>query len=358
MHPYEDLPSRALWRTGVADAGGLPSDSWCRAKWLIRRDTAIATAGSCFAQHLGRRLKREGFAVLDVEPAPDLLPAARHEEFGYGIYSARYGNIYTARQMLQLAEEAFGRRPMSEFVFEKGSRYVDALRPTIDPEGHATPEAVLAHRRHHLDRVGKLLRRADLIVFTLGLTECWEDIETGTVFPVCPGTAAGRFDPKLYRFRNLTFSETLEDLRAFRSLLRAECPQRPPRFLLTVSPVPLTATATEQHVMLATSYSKSVLRAVAGQFAAEHDDVDYFPSYEIVTNPWSPQRGYASNFRGVTEAAVETVMTTFMAVHGGGAPQQSAPLPASVAQADVEAEEAMAVICDEELLDAFGTRSA
>ena len=36
------------------------------------------------------------------------------------------------------------------------------------------------------------------------------------------------------------------------------------RFILTVSPVPLVATAGSEHVLAATLYSKSVLRAVAG----------------------------------------------------------------------------------------------
>ncbi|WP_428660504.1 GSCFA domain-containing protein [Reyranella sp.] len=46
------------------------------------------------------------------------------------------------------------------------------------------------------------------------------------------------------------------------------------RFLLTVSPVPLKASASQNHVLAATTYSKSVLRAVAGQLADTYDDVD------------------------------------------------------------------------------------
>ena len=44
------------------------------------------------------------------------------------------------------------------------------------------------------------------------------------------------------------------------------CARRTPklRILLTVSPVPLTATAGDDHVLLATTYSKSVLRAGRG----------------------------------------------------------------------------------------------
>ena len=43
------------------------------------------------------------------------------------------------------------------------------------------------------------------------------------------------------------------------------------RFLLTVSPVPLTATASGQHVLTATTYSKSVLRSAAGFLSQNRD---------------------------------------------------------------------------------------
>ncbi len=364
-HPYADLPASAYWRAGVAELNGAPTPDYCTPKWAITRQDRIATAGSCFAQHLGRHLKRAGFNVLDAEPAPKLLPETLHMEHGYGIYSGRYGNVYTARQMLQLAHEALGKRPMSTEVWGKDGRYVDALRPTIDPVGHGTLQAVRAHRRAHLAKVRELLTTADLMVFTMGLTETWENIETGQVYPVCPGTVAGRFDDSVYRFRNLTFQETLDDMLALRALLHEQNPERPPRMLLTVSPVPLTATASGQHVMQATVYSKSVLRAVAGQLCAMFDDVDYFPSYEIVSSPWAPEHRYAPNMRSVRDESVQLVMRTFMAVHDGAdqtataqpqpaAPVKSAPAPAEMSEADLE----MAVKCDEELLDTFGPRTS
>jgi len=365
LNPYLSLPARSYWRSGVVDQAAAPSADYCSPKWPVSKQDRIATAGSCFAQHIGRRLKEEPYNVLDVEPAPDLLPMSRRMDYGYGIFSARYGNIYTARQLLQLAREAIGQRETSTEVWQKGDRYVDALRPNLEPEGYGTPDAVLAHRRHHLQWVRHLLRAADIFVFTLGLTETWENIETGQVYPVCPGTGAGEFDAGVYRFRNLTFQETFDDLVAFRSLLketRAGLAQT--RILLTVSPVPLTATASDRHVMQATVYSKSVLRAVAGQMTDQFDDVDYFPSYEIVANPWLDEHRYERNLRSVRESSVAIVMKTFVDVYAGKAGKPSsteedgsmtntaAPLPRKK-EIEVVADD-MLVKCDEELLDAFG----
>src|SRR5690606_14895994 len=111
----------------------------------------FATAGSCFAQHIGRHVSARSVGnYIDLEPAPVFLPEADHARFGYGIYSCRYGNIYTSRQLLQLAAEALGTRPISRHVWERDGRFYDALRPTVDPVGQAPADTVIKLRAQHL----------------------------------------------------------------------------------------------------------------------------------------------------------------------------------------------------------------
>lgn len=353
-NPYRHLPPEAFWRTGVAEERNVVAANFYRRKWPISRDMKIATAGSCFAQHIGRHLKGSGFAIMDVEPPPRRLPAERRMDFGYGIYSARYGNIYTARQLLQLGREAFGIDPMVDEVWALKDGWVDAMRPTIEPEPHETPEAVRIHRRHHIDRVREMLLDLDVLIFTLGLTEAWEDTQTGRIYALCPGTVAGEFNPARHRFKNFTYDEVYGDLKAFHTLLLEARGGRPFRMLLTVSPVPLTATASGRHVQVATVHSKSILRAVAGQFEAEHPEVDYFPSYEIVTSPWSGVMSYEPNLRSVRGDTVARVMGVFSQAHGGGeTPVQERRVVEPSAESS---DKAMDVACDEELLEAFGAR--
>ena len=383
-NPYSDLPPQAFWRSGVAEQAGAVPEALYTRKWPIDRTTRIATAGSCFAQHIGRTLRHEGFDVLDVEPPPATLPAARRMDYSYGIYSARYGNIYTVRQLLQLAREAFGETPQVTEVWTRGAGHVDALRPTLEPAGFASPEAVHAHRARHLERVRQLFLEADLLVFTLGLTEAWENRKTGLVYPLCPGTVAGRFDLDLHAFHNFTYPEIVADFEAFRALLTERRGGQSPLILLTVSPVPLTATMSGRHVQVATVHSKSVLRAAAGDLAQSSERIDYFPSYEIVTSPWSGDRLYEPNLRSVSAAGVARVMRTFLAAQGvapaeagAGAANIAARDPAAPAALTVpagtipatdedrttaedratEEDRAMLTKCDEELLDAFGKPS-
>jgi hypothetical protein len=64
----------------------------------------------------------------------------------------------------------------------------------------------------HLARVVQAFREADVFVFTLGLTEAWVSALDGAVFPACPGTLAGEYDPARHGFRNFTATETKADL--------------------------------------------------------------------------------------------------------------------------------------------------
>ena len=234
----------------------------------------------------------------------------------------------------------------ADHVWMKDGRAFDPFRPTIQPGGFSSVAEMEADREYHLDQVQTLLAQTDLFVFTFGLTEAWVNKRDGAVLPSCPGTHAGTFDPDTYVFRNFRFAEVLQDAEAFIALASKHNPDM--RFLFTVSPVPLTATATDQHVLAATTYSKSVLRAVCGELAMAHDYVDYFPSYELVAS--HPMRGifYRPNMRNVAAEGVSRVMDIFFAAHGDtGVPMTDQPDTPSVPTSDPA--------CDEEILEFFKT---
>ncbi|MEE2528803.1 GSCFA domain-containing protein [Pseudarthrobacter sp. J75] len=311
-------------------------------KFIILPQNAIATAGSCFAQHIAVRLRAAGYSVVDVEPAPPGVDPSEARAAQYGVYSARFGNIYYVRQLLQLAREVLEGREPGEVVWEREGRYYDALRPSVMPGGYDSPEQVLAHRRSHLRAVRRLFETTDVFIFTMGLTEAWELVDDGTVFPTAPGTIAGDYDPARYALKNLNYQEIVSDFIAFRLLVKRVRPRM--RFILTVSPVPLAATATEQHVLTATAYSKAVLRAAAGEIERRCRDVDYFPSYEIVTSNFIGNDAFGPSGRDVRPEAVERVMTYFFAQH-----------PASTARpSEVETiGDVEEIFCEDALLEVF-----
>ncbi|WP_376098630.1 GSCFA domain-containing protein [Roseomonas sp. CCTCC AB2023176] len=299
QHPYADRPDWAFWARAVAAVPPPAVDPVVSMPFRIGPRDPVATAGSCFAQHLARHLRRSGFTPLRAEGHGDPRPE------GDALFSARYGNIYTARQLVQLVDEAYGlRRPADPVWRRPDGRYVDALRPRIAPEGFATPEDALAARLPHLDAVRRVLEDCAVFVFTLGLTEAWLSEADGTAYPIAPGVVA---EGGPCRFHDFSAAEVEADLAGFVGRLRDVNPAA--RVLLTVSPVPLVATAGDRHVLPATILSKSKLRVAAEEVSRRLPGVAYFPSYDLVTS--LGPRAFDEDRRTVLPRVVNAVMAVF-----------------------------------------------
>lgn len=351
-NPYESLPPKAFWRRAVAERNMLEIEDLWVPKFRITQEDTVATAGSCFAQHISRAMIENGFSWLDSEPAPASLPEAVARDHGYCVFSFRTGNIYTAANLRQWVEAAFGFAELDPEVWEKNGRFHDPLRPSIEPDGFGSVQELMALRAHTLRRMKATLSQVKLFVFTLGLTESWRKKSNGFVYAACPGTVAGQFDPALHEFHNQAYPEILDDMNAAFDRIRVQNPGA--RFLVTVSPVPLVATAAPAHVLVSTMQSKSVLRAVAGDLHATRSDTDYFPSYEIINA--TPFRGsfFMPNQREVSKAGVAFVMKHFFA---GLQLDQAEPVartaPAVQVPAAPRPAEPTDVYCEEVLLEAF-----
>lgn len=347
-NPYSDLPKSAFWKTGVAQENPYLIEGIYRKKFDIPAYAKIATAGSCFAQHISRHLKKNGYNVLDVEPPPPGLPENLHQKFGFSIYSARYGNIYTVRQLLQLAQEVAGEWNPQQYIWEKNGKFYDALRPAIEPVGLDSEEEVVELRQYHISRVKELFESLDLFIFTLGFTEMWVHKDSGTVYPTAPGTLLGEFDETLYEFKNAQFGEIIQDFNSFQTVLKKIRGGKSFKVLLTVSPVPLTATASGKHVLVSTTYSKSILRSVAGQLSTNSSHVDYFPSYEIVMNPRMHSTGFSDNLRSVRDETIQVVMRHFFDEHMVLATQ-----PANASFSESSLMTLAEIQCEEAMMEAF-----
>lgn len=345
-HPYEAMRPEAFWRKTVSAQAWGELDFKPATRFKLTPAMKIATAGSCFAQHMARRLESFGLSHWVVEQPPAGLAPERARELQYGVFSARYANVYTVRQLRQLVEFAFGLRAGDPPVLTEGERCFDGLRPRIQPGGYDSLADLRADRAWHLGQVRRLFTECDVFVFTLGLTEAWVEKATGVVFPVCPGTAAGSFDAERHGFVNFDYPEILADLEWVRSFVAEVNPGM--RWIVTVSPVPLVATATAEPVIVASSYSKAVLRAVAGRFAQAHDGVEYFPSFEIIASAQSFGQYLEGDLREVSPRGVNHVMRQFSAAFVEAGERVAAAAPAGIA---AQAAAAAQVECEELLND-------
>jgi tetratricopeptide (TPR) repeat protein len=174
---------------------------------------------------------------------------------------------------------AFGMEPFDldrHGVEMSRSRFVDLQLPN---SFRPAPRELVEKRRELIGEIYRKLASSQVVIVTLGLVEAWFDKRSGLYINRTPPKRAS--DPARFELHVLDYADVVRALEEMVGLLDQVCP-RDYRLVLTVSPVPLTATFTEDDVAVANSYSKSVLRAAVEPFVASRPHIEYFPSYESV----------------------------------------------------------------------------
>lgn len=347
-NPYKGLGPAHFWSSSVTAPAPGHIDPTSRAA-RIEAHHRVATMGSCFAQHISRTLAASGINFLNTEPTPPELSPEQANARGYGLFSARYGNVYTVRQAVQLFDRAFGQFSLAEQVWKRGDRFVDPFRPQIEPEGFASEQAVLEAAAQHLKAVREMFTQADWLVFTLGLTEGWRSKKDGAVYPLAPGVAGGAFAADEHEFINFSAAQVRDDILALAA--RIAQVKRDARIILTVSPVPLIATYEKRHVLQSNTVSKAALRVAADEAERALRNVIYFPSYEIITSPAAEGRYYADDLRQVTELGVKHVMRVFGRHFLGTAAGEAVGPHPGIAGNKPTTPSVTDVVCDEETIE-------
>lgn len=347
-NPYRGLEDFRFWSKAMAGPPPGRVDPVTRGGEIKQTDK-VATMGSCFAQHIARRISDSGLNYFVPEVAPSDMAADTAASMNYGVFSARYGNIYTVRQARQLFDRAFGTFTPQDDVWEArggAGGYVDAFRPQIQATPFSSPEAVRAAAADHLAYVRRIFLESDWLVFTLGLTEGWESTVDGAIYPLAPGVGGGAFDANKYAFHNFSAAEVTEDLRAFIERVHQLNPKI--KIILTVSPVPLVATYEQRHVWVSTTFSKAALRVAADVAERSYDFVSYFPSYEVITSPAAGGRYYADDLREVRPVGVQHVMRLFSEHFF---PQDGNLPPVEPIGTRVDLLSSRNIVCDEEAIE-------
>lgn len=269
----------------------------------IHPGAKIFTIGSCFARNIEEHLYRLGFRI------PTLDFRVPREE-----WAARANGIlnkYTPAAIFQEIEWARNILLKGGKVTESDSApflYECAEGACIDTNlGGFVPvtRERFFERRSQVYNTFKEAFNADYVVMTLGLVEAWFDREMGLYIQDPPTGKNFAVNRERFGFRTLTYVECRELIQSAIDAIRGVNAEV--KFLITTSPVPLSRTFTDKDVITANTYSKSLLRTVAGDIANSNQRVDYFPSYESVmlTKSWEI---WAPDLVHVTDAFVGKIV--------------------------------------------------
>ncbi|MBU2547074.1 MAG: GSCFA domain-containing protein [Proteobacteria bacterium] len=273
VHPWHGFKPWQVWPGSYDNppSNGLYPLPNVPGPWLNKR-TALASMGSCFAREIKHVLKREGCNYLEEETDH---PAAQHASAAW----ERLYNTFSMRQIFEYTFESF-RPSLRWWISPRSDQVQDPYRRIIL---YSSLEEAEADFERHRVCSRRVLEKAEALILTLGLTEIWADREDGAVIclPSGPYVDEGG-DMGRYEFRVSRYRENLDNLERIFAIMKAHNPAC--QLIVTVSPVHLWATFRQDaDVISASCNSKSTLRAVLDEFASGHENVHYFPAYEMAS---------------------------------------------------------------------------
>ncbi|MDH3328431.1 MAG: GSCFA domain-containing protein [Desulfobulbaceae bacterium] len=276
----------------------------------ITPDTPIASMGSCFAREIRKVLLAEDYGYITEETDN---PKAVHASAAW----ERTYNTYSMRQIFEYTFEDW-QPDLRWWVSPETKMVQDPYRRIILYDSIDEAEEDFAY---HKECSRRALQRAEVLILTLGLVEVWEDKVDGSVIclPSGPYPKEGG-DMSRYQFKVSRFGENLANLEKIYALMTEHMPGC--KLLLTVSPVHLFATfRRDLDILSASCNSKSTLRTVVDEFVVRHDNVFYFPSFEMATiyqpilgKTWLSE-GIKENFH-VNQETVQFIMKHFFKFYG------------------------------------------
>jgi len=277
-----------------------------RPTFHIDKSDRLFAMGSCFARGIESALKARGFRVESAAKDFDKFTV----ESGKKVTALGFTNKYTTYSMLNelrwaLDPAAFF--PETSLVDLDARRCID---PHINPTLMVTDHIGTLERRRIIREVTRRINDCRVVFLTLGLVEVWYDTLAEVFLNTTPILEMQRMFPRRYEFMTSNYLQNMENMESLYTLL-ATHGRKDLHIIVTTSPVPLQATFTGQDIVLANTYSKSTLRAVAQDFAAAHDNVQYFPSYEMVMNS-ERDRAWEDDLRHVKGAMTNNIMDVFM----------------------------------------------
>ena len=297
-----------------------------RPKFKIDAQKPIFVMGSCFAREIGARLMDMGSDVVDFnfQMAADewhTIPSVIVNKF---TPATIYNEINWCHGILARGD-GFRAEDADELLYDVGDGYVidgslTGFRPLKRDRAIARRAALYDYFAHIFE--------AEAVVITLGLIESWWDSERQRFLEEVPQ------NPKLLARYGAQFHFCKLDYHRCRALLLdtfrlIDSVGGPKKFLITTSPVPIVRTFTDDDVIVANSYGKSLLRAVCGELVDRCPNVDYFPSYEAVTltRDWSV---YTADRRHVERSHIARVVAMVIENYFTNIPDHYRDLTASV----------------------------
>lgn len=232
--------------------------------------------GSCFSENIGRKLSENKFDSL----------------------SNPYGVIYNPASIFRLMEEALLEKPVNEGLILKNQGVYRHYNFHSDIS--SLDKEDLLTQIGEANKYGKIyLLQSKWILITLGTSVVYYHKKLKEIVSNCHKVPAKEFDKK-----RLNPGEIIESFDRFYQTLGSL--NKDFNIILTVSPVRHIRDSFETN-----SISKSILRYACGVLSESYDNVQYFPSFEIMMDDLRDYRFYDTDMLHPNNSAIEYIWELF-----------------------------------------------
>lgn len=251
----------------------LPKKSY---PFKIGHQHASLCVGSCFAENIGQRLRKNKFNCI-------LNP------FGilYNPVSISEGIHHLLNNQAFSDEDLFNHQGLWH-SFQHHGRFSGPDK-TI----------VLNQINKELDTAHQFLQKTNRLIITLGTASVFQNIKTNKVVANCHKLPGNQFNKQRLSVNDcvLTLSQTFETLKSTQANLE---------ILITVSPI--------RHLrdgLVENQRSKATLLLAVAELEQQFSFVHYFPAYEIMMDDLRDYRFYESDYTHPTTQAVDYIWDYF-----------------------------------------------
>jgi len=251
---------------------------------LVDFDTPVMTIGSCFAEYI---------LVL-------------FSEYRFNVFDPHWGYKYSTLSMLRSIRNALNKKLTSPDAFYKGDRgYTDLHHHRIFDE---EPNLALWKVNQIEKLASEMLPQAKVLIITLGQNEVWKNLQKNEyINHPYPGVLDHE---KGLEVHFPSVEENAGNLEEIHRLLTENIPDI--QIIVTVSPIPLRVTYQNLDAVVGNNMSKYTLYVAATEFSKRHDNVHYFPAFDIVNYEFSDRKKYwAEDGRHLQVNAIQAVLPRF-----------------------------------------------
>lgn len=246
---------------------------------MVDYHSRIVMVGSCFTDEVGQRLRSDMFQV-EVNP---------------------FGTLYNPESMASEIEAALdGRTFVEADIFEENGLYRTFRRHSSFSQPDSA--AMVATLNADIERIGRELLDADLLIATFGSSIAFRHIPTGKIVANCHKQPSNLFEREIIPLDVMT--------ERWEALLRMLSEVNPKlRVILTISPVRHSG-----YGLALDRLSKSMLCVMCHELIDRLEgaiDIVYFPSYEILVDDLRDYRFYADDLAHPSKMAVDYVYDMF-----------------------------------------------